>query len=401
VILADATPWATWANATPITLPARTNGLVRVRVPPLAIGPAADGTYPDLRIIDETEREVPYALDPERREATSRAVPLLDAGFIAGRGTQGVLDLSTAGDLIDTIDLYVDPSRLGTFVEAVDVDASDDRATWRLARQGAIIYRVAEDGGRGSQRIAIPTTRSRWLRVRIRDARRAFPLTGATVAREPPTDAISTLPLAPAYALDHVKHLERWTFVAPVPIRPGSITFAGARETFSRDASIETSDDGSSWETLGSGRIERFAGGSGSASFAFPERTAAFVRVTVADGNDAPLRDVTPHLATRPHDVVFDAGGKHTYRLLSSDPGAPAPTYDLGARLAHEAWAAPVAAAGVTRAFARFVAPADTRTLTQRYPWLLSVTIGAVAIVLALFAIATLRKANAPEAPEA
>ncbi len=400
MMLADATPWMHWAHATRIAIPARANGLVRIRVPALAIAPAADGSFPDLRIIDEADREIPYALDPQRRESTSRDVPLLDAGFVTGRGTQAVLDLGTAGDLIDTIDLRADASLLGTYVETVDVEASDDRATWRIARQRAIVYRVAEDGGRGSQRVAIPPTRSRWLRVRIRDARRAFPVVGASVAREPANAEITMLPVAPAYALDRDTRIERWTFAAPVAIRTTSVAFAGTRGTFSRDATIETSDDDTTWEPLGAGRIERFAGGSGSTSFAFPERTSKFVRVSVADGNDLPLADATPHLAAVPHDVVFEAHDGHAYRLLSSDPGAPAPTYDLAARLAHEAWNAPRAATGPTLAFIGYVGPADTRTLTQRYPWLLSVAIGAVAIVLALFALATLRKAGAADETE-
>jgi hypothetical protein len=400
VILADSAPWANWANVAHIAVPARAVGLVRVRLLPLSIAPAADGGFPDVRVIDETDREIPFALDPERRESTSRDVPLLDAGFVVGRGTQAVLDLGTAGDLVDTIDLHTDPSRLGTYVEAVDIDASGDRATWRLARPGAIVYRVAEDGGRGSQRVAIPPTRSRWLRVRIRDAHRAFPLIGASVAREPSRDAIAPIHLAPTYALDRSKHDERWTFAAPVALRTASVTFAGARGTFSRDASIETSDDRTTWDSLGSGHIEHFADGSGSESLAFPERTAKFVRVSVSDGNDVPLAGATPQLAAVPHDVIFEASPMHTYRLLSKNLGATAPTYDLAARLAHEAWTATAAAAEPTRAFVGYVGPADDRTLTQRYPWLLSVVIGVVALMLALFALATLRKAGAADATD-
>ncbi len=171
--------------------------------------------------------------------------------------------------------------------------------------------------------------------------------------------------------------------------------FSGARATFARDVSIETSDDGAAWEQTGFGRIERFSDGSGSESFAFPERTAKFVRVSVADGNDEPLAGATPQLAAVPHDIVFEASAGHTYRLLSNDPGARSPTYDLAARLAHEPWTAAVAFAEPTHAFVGYVGPADERTLTQRYPWLLSLAIGTIAIVLALFAIATLRRANA------
>lgn len=400
VILADAARWTDWANATRIVVPARAKGLVRVRIPLLSIAPATDGSFPDLRVIDETEREVPYALDPQRRAPASRDVPLLDSGFVAGRGTQGVLDLGTSAALVDTIDLHAEQTRLGTYIETVDVDASDDRATWRIARRGAIVYRVAEDGGRGSQRVAIPPTRSRWLRVRIRNARRAFPLVGARVMREPASDGLSKLPLRPTYTLDRAKHIERWTFAAPVAIRPASVAFTAARGAFSRDASIETSDDGTMWVQLGSGRIERFADGSGDANVAFPERTAKFFRISVADGNDAPLPATTPHLAAVAHDVVFEASTGDVYRLLSNDPSATAPTYDFAARLAHEAWAAPTAATEPTRAFARYVGPADERTLTQRYPWLLSVIFGAVAISLALFAIATIRKSSAADPPQ-
>lgn len=223
---------------------------------------------------------------------------------------------------------------------------------------------------------------------------------GARVAREPARDGLTTLPLSAAYALDRAKHLEHWTFAGFVAIRPASVAFTGTSGTFVRDASIETSDDGTAWERIGYGRVARFADGSGEGSFAFPERTASFVRVTVDDGNDAPLAGAIPHLAAVPHDIVFEANAGHTYRLLSKNPAALAPTYDLAARLAHEAWTASAATTESTRAFASYVGPVDRRTLTQKYPWLLSIAIGVLAIVLTLFALTTLRKANVGDAPE-
>ena len=77
--------------------------------------------------------------------------------------------------------------------------------------------------------------------------------------------------------------------------------------------------------------------------------------------------------------------------ILSGNPDAQAPSYDLGERLAHSTWTASDATPGATAANPSY---ADRRTPFERYPWLLTALICGIAAVLAFLAIRTIR---APE----
>jgi len=393
MILADTLPvWSSWAKVTPVIVSGSASGLVRVPLPAGAIAPDRNGNYPDLRVIDEADRDIPLAIDARAAKSESREVSLIDVGFVPRRGTQAVADLGPAGNLVDTIVILTDTQRLPTYFEHVDLDAADDRATWREIRTGATIYRVAEDNGKGNQTISFPATRSRWLRIRVLDSHRELPLTGAVVARAEPRPSLIPLTLQPTSALDRATHAQTWTYAAPVAVRASAVAFSNALNTYSRAVTVETSNDGTTWDALATGRIEHYADGSEHTTFAFPERTTTHVRVTLENGDDRPLTGIRPELLTLQHDVVFAVAPGQRYRILSGNPNVAAASYDLGARLAHERWSAISARAGATQAYDGF---RDMRPIGERYPWLLTLGTSVIAVVLAILAIRTVRKAGA------
>ncbi|HEX3465806.1 MAG TPA: DUF3999 family protein [Candidatus Elarobacter sp.] len=387
---ADAGPaWSAWSRVTPVIV-ARDARAKYVRVVlPVTIDPGPDGRYPDLRVFGAGGKEVPYALDPARPAASERSVQVIDTGFVPHRGTQAVVDLGTSGALVDAVALDVDTDRRPTYFERVAVDASDDRRTWRIVREDAIVYRVAQDGGRGNATLTFPPTRSRWLRVRVLDPAAAFPLTGARVAagasREP---SFVRLPLAPRENDDAVKHEQVWTFETTTPVRASVVSFADGGALYERSATVETSDDGTQWSEAGSATIAHYAEGGALTNVPVEETTARRLRVTVHNGNDAPVRALRPALLARPHAVVF-AAHEEPYALLSGNPRVDGPpSYDLGARLAHEDWRADGARAGETVANAGY---RDPRPIGERFPWLLTGALILVAVVLGAGALRVLR----------
>jgi hypothetical protein len=199
------------------------------------------------------------------------------------------------------------------------------------------------------------------------------------------------LPNVPARSSATQPNTQTWRVDSAVALRPSAISFEAARGTFSRPVTIASSDDGTTWDDLGTATIARYADGTAHLSFAFSERTTKHIRITIDDGNDIPLAGVRPTLLEQPHTVVFAARPGRSYRILSGNPDAQAPSYDLGERLAHATWTAIDAMPGATAANRSY---ADPRTPFERYPWLLSVVICGIAIVLAFFAIRTIR---APE----
>lgn len=387
----DAGPaWQAWTQVTPV-LAARPHRAHYVRVNlPLSIDPGAGGDYPDLRVIDERGREYPYALDPLRPQVDARGVPLIDVGFVARRGTQGVVDLGTSGALADAVTLDVDADQRPTYFERVALDASDDRHTWRVIRDDAIVYRVAQDDGHANTTLTFPPTRSRWIRVRVLDPSAAFPLTGARVEpAAPPEPSPARVAIAPERD-DTAAHVQSWTFSAAVPVRAIAVSFADGGALYQRAVSIATSNDAKDWSAAGDGTIAHFAEGGAHTTVCFTETTARYVRVTVRNGNDAPVRRLHPTLLARPHAIVFASGG--TRRLVSGNPKADAPTYDLTARLAVEPWNAADAATGMTASNAGF---RDARPIGERFPWLVTGALLASALALGLIALRSIPPSDA------
>ncbi|HYW53794.1 MAG TPA: DUF3999 family protein [Dongiaceae bacterium] len=393
---ADAAAWNAWTTVTPVAAaPANRPRFVRVRLP-LAVNPGPDGEYADLRVVDDRGAETPYAIDPQHAPPDGlRAVRMVDTGFVPHRYTQAVLDLGN-GPAADTVMLQVDTPKLPTYLERVTIEASDDRKTWRIVRDGAIVYDVADDGGRGNQTVRFPESSSRWLRVRVADPQRPFPLSGALVSdthgAQPAAPALVPLAVAAVAGNDAAAHRQVWTFEdRGVALRPSAVAFTDGGATFARHALVESSDDGTTWAQVADGEITRFAEGGAQTSFAFGESSARRWRVVVENGDDAPVPGLHPALLARPRDVVFEAAPQRRYRLLSGNDGARPPAYDLGTRLAHSTWRADPAFAVQAR---RNEAYSDQRSGTERAPGALTGVLLAVAVALGALAVLTMRGAK-------
>jgi len=390
---ADSGPaWAAWTTVVPVAVgPAARERYVRVPIP-FSIAPDADGAYPGLRVIDANGTEVPYAIDPARSAPAPRRLTPIDRGFVERRWTQAVFDLGAGGTLVAGLGLEIDDQLRPTYFERVALDASDDRLTWRVVRDDAIVYRVAQDSGRGDQTIAFAPTRSRWLRVRVLDPRAAFPLDGAVVERsDAPAAGLVRVSFAATPVATAAPHQQSWVFTAPAAIRPAAVAFSDAGGAYARHATVQSSDDGTEWSDAGDAPIARFADGGAQTSFAFGERTARRWRVVVDNGDDPPVAGLQPVLLARRHDLVFAAAPAASYRVLAGNPAATAPAYDLGERLAHAAWRADPATLREPVANASY---RDTRPIADRFPWLLSGALALVAAVLGAVALRTVRAAR-------
>ncbi|HEY4440179.1 MAG TPA: DUF3999 family protein [Candidatus Elarobacter sp.] len=387
--------WAAWTTALPVvSAPAPDARYLRATIP-FAIAPDANGDYPDLRVVDARDNEVPYVIDPQRAAAPPRTLTPIDTGFVPHRWTQAVFDLGPEGSLVGTIRLSVDETRRETYLNNVALDASDDRTTWRVVRDDAVIYHV---DGHGCTTIAFPPSRSRWLRVRVLDARSPFPIDGAIVERGDlpiPEPGLAPLPLdaipADATAADAVPNRQLWLVTSATPIRPSAVAFSGGTSTFERHVIVQSSDEGVSWDTAGSDIIARWPDGGKQTSFVFTERTARRWRIIVENFNDRPIAGLRPQLLARAHTLVVPAGFGAPYRVLSGNPAASAPVYDLGDQLAHARWtAAPATIATVPLAI-------RTQPLTPRgaSATLLTAVLTAIGVVLGAVAVWTLRGGEA------
>ena len=97
---------------------------------------------------------------------------LSDVGFVPGQFTQAIADAGSSGALYSA--LWIKTTQ-PTYFEHVQIATSDDRRTWTVVVQNALIYRV-ELTDRGTNEVPYGPSRARWIRVRILNGSRQFPI---------------------------------------------------------------------------------------------------------------------------------------------------------------------------------------------------------------------------------
>jgi len=393
--------WSGWQRVAPILVPGTGSGFVRV---PLneSVDAGENGTYATLRIVDDTDSGVPYAIDPDRAIASDeRALPLSDSGYVAGRYTQVVVDFGPGGAAHDAIRIVAAEP---TYFERVGVEASDDRNLWRTMRTDAIVYRVAGNpsdpqASDGNQQIAFDPTHARWLRLRVYDTRAAFDITGAFASETPDRDPLVPVRAAPIETT--AGNSQTWTFrFGGVRVPVTGVRLSGAPgAAFARDVSVRWSANGTEFEDLGTAQTLGNRAVDVTNTETFEEVPARAVLVTIDNGSDSPVPGLVPTLLRRPHALVFAAEPGRTYRLLVGGPAAAVARYDLASVLAARRWQADrVASIGP---FDLNPGYRDQRSVTDRIPWLTSAVFAVIAVLLGAFAVLTIRKTARAVAEEA
>jgi hypothetical protein len=306
---------------------------VLLELPP-DIDPGPDEQYDDLRILDDRGYEVAYAINPECHPARSIEARVSDVGFVPSAYTQALIDAGTSGAMYEDITLTTSRE---TFFTRVAVAISDDRITWREVRNDALIYRVANTGDPGTQTVSFTPARARWIRIRVLDARQAFPIDGATLdlTASPKPERDSSLAAKTKYAFSRVAGHSTITFdLGMQNVIARSIRFETSQPEFERDVMIQSSRDGQLWNDAGSGAIARFAQGRPALDVAFSS-SDRYLRATIENGDDLPLTDLRATLYGPQRFLVFTAQPRRLY-TIGHRPAGETPHYDLADLLAHD-----------------------------------------------------------------
>jgi hypothetical protein len=143
---------------------------------------------------------------------------------------------------------------------------------------------------------------------------------------------------------------------------------------------------------LGGGEVARFRGVD--LSQLDVSARSRYLRVTIRNGDDAPLERLRVTAEARPRPLLVAEGYRPPFRLFYGNEGLSAPAYDF-ARL-------PAAATGFERARegvlgaeeanVAFEAPSDTRSFFERYDGLVEVALVLAAIAVAAAGALALRR---------
>jgi len=349
----------------------------------------ASAGFGDLRVVDAAGEQVPWRTEPRPVAVPAREVALVARGELDGV-VSVVLDRGVTADVIDRIELQV-PER--EFVGEVEVLGSATGAEGSYATLSTTqIYAVRGAVAARSTTALFPPTDYRYLLVR---ARGISGIDGATVARDPLQPRLD-----PVEAGSSVRQRSRATVVtldlgfANVPV--DAVEVQSSTDSFIRQVVVEGSNDGTTFVSLGGGEVARFRGVD---LDRIPiDGGHRYVRVTIQNGDDAPLSDLHVQALAHERPLLIAEGFEAPYQLFYGAPAAAAPSYDF-AQL-------PATAIGLDRAVAGslgpeslnedFEPPADTRTFFEKHSNLVNGLLVLAALVVAVGGLLALRRRAEP-----
>ena len=340
--------------------------------------------FPDLRIVDARGVQVPWRRPPgaDRAEVP---VQVLNSGRLAGRAT-ALLDLGPARAVRDRIRLDLPGGR---FIGRATVFGSDTRVGPFVRLATTPVYDVAGAEAHARSTVAVfPPSDFRFLRVEVTSV---SAIAGATVSGGPPK--VQPEPVAASATRSEQANRTRLLVdmrYEQTPIDEVRVDAASPR--YDREVLIEVSDSGRTWRPAGFGRIVHFPG-TLTASLAVNAR-ARFLRLTIFNGDDAPLAAIEATPLAAPRLLLAEGGHVSPYRVLYGSRSVSAPLYDF-ARLPARALprvSSARATLGPERENPDFEPPADTRSFLERNRWVLQVVLALVAVALAVSGFFALRR---------
>lgn len=332
LLLACSTHAATltqWRHRQPLTV--ERGGVVSATLPPETLD-AAKPDLADLRVLDPAGREVPFLAVRPRRSAV---VPVR-AGDFRTTLTNSATQILIAGDRDVPLELVTLETPAGGFIKSARVETSADGTEWRTDAADVPIFRQA-----GAERLTLRCGTGPFVRITIDDSRSApVPFTGARFVPQ-----AAALPAAQPLAA-RVSRREEFAGETVLTIDLGAahvtlaaITFTTPEPLFTRTVRVTTRelrDEAAIERTLATGTIFRvaFEGATQVSTLEVPlefDAPARELLVHVDNGDSPPIELTGVALTAWPARIAFNASVPGSFALLSGNPQAVAPRYDVAA----------------------------------------------------------------------
>ncbi|MCE9518372.1 MAG: DUF3999 domain-containing protein [Verrucomicrobia bacterium] len=317
-----------WQHEQAVTISAP--GLIRLDVPPETINVALP-QLADVRLLSPSGVESPYVIGWPAGDPPRVISPRSFKASLTDPST--VLEIETG--TINAIEAVSLESPAASFIKAARVEGSNDGTQWHELAVNEVLFR--QNGGTG--RLRIPFASGSWHSLRITvDDKRNNPvpftaarllLTGSKTATLPQTVIIETREEKP-----HQTKLTIDLGAANLPLT--TLRFTVGDAVFSRHITLSylSDNNGQTVENfIGSGDIYRVtADGLSTASLEIPLQRmvpTARIMVTIQNGDSPPLNITGIDAERNPVSLMFFASEIGSWKLLSGNTHATAPSYDL------------------------------------------------------------------------
>ncbi len=359
----------------------------------------------DLRIVGPDGALVPHLVRPVRapRIPAERAGQIFDPGEIDNGGFRAVFQVP-AGDPHCEARLEIEGPT--PFLRRTLIETGDSPQLFQTVARGGVVYAMS-DGVRATH-LRYPTSVARWVRITLLGDREAGTsrISAAHFGCVPPglktpVDELSIPIVARQHDAEKKETiLELDAGAEGVPLR--ALMIDTTTPEFVRRVAISASSYKSVWPAVTGGVIHRVAGAEVDPETTWiriPEVQKRYLRITIEDGDDAPLEITAVRGEVLRQEILFRAskGGAHT--LYVGDKNGSAAQYDLAQVLARRTEETPLLEANLgpgakNPSFGKEVVAANL-PFTEQHRGVIGVVLGVVLVALSAWAVRMIRKSPA------
>jgi hypothetical protein len=369
---------------------------------PLHVFDKSTAELGDLRLFDSSNREVPYAIrvrddvdDVEEFEGS-----LFNHGQV-GSASEVSVDLGEEPEEHNEVEI----DTTGTnFRRQVSIEGSDNGQDWRLLNNSGVLFSFAsQNNSVDSKRVSYPTSRYRYLRVRVqRDAladKSAPPITGVKAMmalREKGLLSSWNVPV-PSYQLERNQgaHASVWTLDLGARAPCDRLTLDIDEDSFSRPFQVDSVDDTQSVRSIASGTLTRHSGDEKKPLVIVfdEEENVRKLRLQITDYSNPTLTINSIYASAPARQLVYELKDPASppLRLYFGNASVTAPHYDFENELEKKLSSEPGHSTYSSAAANPQYKP-EARPLTERVPWLIYIVLAISSIALAYILFTLARK---------
>jgi hypothetical protein len=327
---ANAADFSAWKSEQHLTV--TTPGMVRVDLPPTTLSEAR-AQLEDLRLLSPSSEEMPFAIQRDLPVPTH--LQPVGSLQVQMEDHSTVLQIETGTQ--NPISALLLESPAPNFIKSAVVEGSKDGQQWSALASNEMIFRQPN----GASRLRIPLTPAVWpkLRVTINDQRTSpVPFTGARLelaVQQPVTvsahaSALTTTP--------QPRETQLTTELGANHLHLASVKLSVTDPVFSRRVRVSyaLTENGMNREiAVAAGTIYRIKADDRTAELLeipiHEQVNASQLILTIENGDNPPLQVTDVEFIRVPITMVFFAKMPGDWRLLTGNPTASAPAYDLQA----------------------------------------------------------------------
>ncbi len=360
----------------------------------------------DIRIIDSNGEEVPYQLVVETGSVEQGYYPakMYDLVSLSGQ-TMFTLDLGVTGLIHNQVMINASSrnfkKQVSVYGSDVPLGHSDNK--WRLLTDRGYIFNIRDDRANFSANattISYPQSTSRFVRVVIGAGEGELTAVyQATVYRSEVNFGEEQVVQYPLVIVQNPKEksTELTVDFGAQGIASREISLVASDMNWSRRAVVQVSTNGSSWRLINEGSLSSIALKSFSGSqlsLSYPESRERYLRVIVFNYDNKPVNFMDyAEVRSTIRAVVFEAKPQVRYNLYYGNASAGAPIYDIGRLFRYiDTNDFVKAVLDVQEINGEFIPKAlPVIPFTERYPYLLNITLAVLVIVVGIFLFFYLR----------